>query len=305
MKVSIVYKPKHGSRPPLVYLPLPCIPQHSPHTTPTHPEMLRVAAAVLLLSFSASVQAEADAKPDYPAAGPPTSYGPPPAPAPSYGPPPAPAPSYGPPPAPSYGPPPKPKSYCHKKCYDKTVYTTITKTAKEHHTSWMTENQYVPTTLYKYVTEKLYYPTTVVQYEFVTQPLPDQVVYETKVAYNHATITEAHITTVQDMMPGTHYYLKTHTESHYCTSTVQVPYYVTVTQHVYKTVQEPHYVTETKVEQNYVTVTEDEPHYVTQTQYETKHQYMYVTVTETKHGYVTVTNTKTEPMYTTVCKYGY
>lgn len=103
--------------------------------------MLRVAAAVLLLSFSASVQAEADAKPDYPAAGPPSSYGAPPAPAPSYGPPPAPAPSYGPPPAPSYGPPPKPKSYCHKKCYDKTVYTTITKTAKEHHTSWMTQNQ--------------------------------------------------------------------------------------------------------------------------------------------------------------------
>ena len=101
--------------------------------------MLRVAA---LLTLVALVYGEAEAKPDYPAARPPTSYGAPPAPAPSYGPPPAPAPSYGPPPpAPSYGPPPKPKSYCHKKCYDKTTYTTITKTAKEHHTSWMTQNQ--------------------------------------------------------------------------------------------------------------------------------------------------------------------
>merc|ERR1719342_1334906 len=173
---------------------------------------------------------------------------------------------------------------CPKKCYDKTQYTTVTNTQMEHHTHWETQAQYVPTTLYKYVTDTLYYPTTVVQYEFITQPLPDQVIYETKVAYNTGTVTEAHISTVQEQMPGTHYYMKTHTDTHYCTNTVQVPYYVTVTEQVYKTVQEPHYVTQTQVQ--------------------TQQQYQYVTVTETNHGYVTVTKTQTKPTYTTVCPYG-
>ncbi|KAG7173038.1 Velvet complex subunit B-like 1 [Homarus americanus] len=250
---------------------------------------------VLALALVALVRGDAEADPDYPAARPPTSYGAPPAPsygappAPSYGPPPAPsygpppAPSYGPPPAPSYGPPPKPKNTCPKKCYEKTVYTTITNTAKEHHTSWNTKNQY----------------------EFVTQPLPDQVIYETKVAYNTDRIEEAHITTVQEMMPGTHYYMKTLTESNYCTNTVQVS---SLLRNGDGTRVQDSPGTPLRhgdqVEHNYVTVTEDEPHYVTKTDLKTEQQHMYVTVTETKHGYHTITQTKTEPHYTTVCNYG-
>ena len=70
------------------------------------------------------------------------SYGAPP-PAPSYGAPPKPAPSYGAPPpvAPSYGPPPAPKNTCPKKCYDKTVYETVTNTQMEQHTQWETQAQ--------------------------------------------------------------------------------------------------------------------------------------------------------------------
>uniref|UniRef100_A0A2P2I2T4 Extensin-2-like n=1 Tax=Hirondellea gigas TaxID=1518452 RepID=A0A2P2I2T4_9CRUS len=254
--------------------------------------LLIVAAVRAEADAKAEAKPKADAEPDYP----PASYGPPP----SYGAPPAP--TYGAPKAAaSYGPPPKPRNTCPKKCYDKVYYTTITKTAMEHHTHWNTYDQLVPYTLYKYVTETLYYPTTVVQYEFITQPLPDQVIYETKVAYNTGKINKIHVETKHDYMPGTHYYMKTQTESHYCTHTAQVPYYVTVTKHVYKTVQEPHYVTETKVEQHYVTVTKDEPHYVAHTKYATKANYMYVTVTETKHGYVTITHTVKKPEYKTVC----
>jgi len=256
--------------------------------------------AILLAALVAYVVAE----PDYPAARPPTSYGAPAKPKPTYKAPANPRPSYGaPPPAPpAYGPK---KDTCPKKCFDKTVYTTKTNVQTEHHTVWKTQAQYVPTTLYQYVKETLYYPTTVVQYSFVTHPLPDQVVYETKVFYKTGTVTEAHLSTVQEMMPGTHYYVKTHTDTQYCTDTVQVPYYVTVQEAVYKTVQEPHYVTVTSVQQKYTTVTENEPHYVTQTQVQTQQQHNYVTVTEHKQGYVTVTSTKTTPTYTTVCNQGY
>ena len=100
---------------------------------------------VVRCEAEAEAKAEPEAEPDYPPRRPPSNYG---APPPSYGPPPAPAPSYGAPPAPSYGappkpkpsygPPPKPKNTCPKKCYDKTVYTTLTKTAMEHHTEWNT-----------------------------------------------------------------------------------------------------------------------------------------------------------------------
>ena len=108
---------------------------------------------LLFLAIVALTKAEADPKPEAnpkadpepKADKPPVSggYGAPPAPsygappAPSYG---APAPSYG-APAPSYGPPPKPKDTCPKKCYDKTVYETVVKTAMEHKTSWNTASQ--------------------------------------------------------------------------------------------------------------------------------------------------------------------
>jgi len=271
--------------------------------------MSRIIALLLVsavwVAAEPKAEAKPEAKPDYPApsyGAPAPSYGPP-EPAPSYGPP-EPAPSYG-PPTPSYGPPPKPKNTCPKKCYDKVLYTTVTKTAMEHHTHYNTYDQLVPYTLYKYVTETLFYPTTVVQYEFITQPLPDQIIYETKVAYNTAKINKVEVSTKKDHMPGTHYYMKTLTESHYCTHTAQVPYYVTVTKQVYKTVQEPHYVTETKVEQHYVTVTVDEPHYVTQTRYETKVNYQQSYKTVTAPSYVTVTNTVKKPEYKTVCNKGY
>jgi len=175
----------------------------------------------------------------------------------------------------------------------------------ESHIHWNTYDQLVPYTLYKYVTETLYYPTTVVQYEFITQPLPDQVIYETKVAYNTASINKMQVETKNEYMPGTHYFMKTLTESHYCTHTAQVPYYVTQTKQVYKTVQEPHYVTETKIEQNYVTVTQDEPHHVTKTVVEKKTQYMYVTSTVYKQSYNTVTKTVKKQAYKTVCNKGY
>jgi len=258
--------------------------------------MSRIVALLLLsvvwVSAEPKAEAKPEAKPDYL----------PPAPlSQSYG---APSPSYG-APAPSYGAPPAPKNTCPKKCYDKVLYTTVTKTAMEHHTHWNTYDQLVPYTLYKYVTETLFYPTTVVQYEFITQPLPDQIIYETKVAYNTAKINKIEVNTKADHMPGTHYYMKTLTESHYCTHTAQVPYYVTVTKQVYKTVQEPHYVTETKVEQHYVTVTVDEPHYTTLARYETKTNYKNTYATVTVPTYQTYTQTVKEPQYKTVCMQGY
>ena len=82
----------------------------------------------------AEPEPKAAAKPDYPAPAP--AYGAPPKP--SYGPPPSN--SYG-PPKPTYGPPPKPVNSCPKKCYDKVLYTTVTKTAMEHHTHWNTYDQ--------------------------------------------------------------------------------------------------------------------------------------------------------------------
>ena len=45
-----------------------------------------------------------------------------------------------------------------------------------------------------------------------------------QVAYNTAKINKIEVNQKQDHMPGTHYYMKTLTESHYCTHTAQVRY---------------------------------------------------------------------------------
>ena len=43
-----------------------------------------------------------------------------------------------------------------------------------------------------------------------------------QVAYNTEKINKIQVETKHDYMPGTHYYMKTLTESHYCTHTAQV-----------------------------------------------------------------------------------